>query len=340
MNRFDRIFELHRILAGRRTPISRRDIEERLECSRATVKRVIVELRDYLGAPIAYDRDSNGYYYARDKGVYELPGLWFNSQEVYALLTTARLLSGVQPGLLEPHVAPLRDRVERLLADKRAGSAEIAARIRILQSATRPLDADTFRRVAGALVRRQRLRVLYHGRERDETTERWVSPQRIVYYRDNWYLDAWCHLRRALRSFALERIHVVEQGGPAQDIDSASLDTHYASSYGIYAGTPRHEALLRFTPGAARWVADEQWHPQQQRRVLRDGALELRIPYSDPRELAMDVMRYGAEVEVLAPAQLRNLVAQRLRAAADQYRTPSRRRRTDADPERSGTEDA
>lgn len=314
-----RVVALHRLLRDRRTPISRRDLEERLECSRATVKRTIETLRDYLGAPIAYDRERNGYYYDQSQGVYELPGLWFNASELLALLTSLKLLADVQPGLLGPHIEPLRERIDRLLRDEPAGSREVARRIRILQMAPRQVDFDTFRRIASTLVQRRRMRILYHGRERDQVTERWISPQRLVYYRDNWYLDAWCHLRRGLRSFSVDRIELVEEGGAAQEIADATLDHHFASSYGIFSGTPRHEAVIRFSSNAARWVADEQWHHAQQRRVLRDGSVELRVPYSDPRELAMDICRYGPEAEVLAPVSLRRFVAERLRAAAARY---------------------
>jgi predicted DNA-binding transcriptional regulator YafY len=323
MDRFDRIFALHQILRTRRTPVSRRDLEEKLECSRATVKRLIEDLRDFLGAPVVYDRDRNGYYYDRTGSIYELPGLWFSSEELFALLTTHKLLAEVQPGLLGPHLAPLRERLDRLLANPRVGNREIARRIRILQMTPRAIETAIFRKIASALVRRRRVRVLYHGRARDETTERWISPQRLVYYRDNWYLDAWCHLRRALRSFALERIHFVEEGGDAEELTEETLDHYYTSSYGIFSGEPTATAVLRFAAAAARWVADETWHPKQEKRVLRSGEVELRIPYSDPRELVRDILRHGADVEVLAPPELRAEVAGRLRAATALYATAS-----------------
>src|SRR4030067_2182248 len=60
--------------------------------------------------------------------------------------------------------------------------------------------------VACALLQRNSLHISYHGRGNDETSSREISPQRLIHYRDNWYLDAWCHSRNALRSFAVERI--------------------------------------------------------------------------------------------------------------------------------------
>lgn len=319
MDRFDRIYKLHQILAARRTPISRKNLQERMECSRATVMRTIECLRDYLRAPIEYDRERNGYYYREgEDGPYELPGLWFNASELEALLASQQLLSRVQPGVFEESIKPIAARLRKLLETR--GGQWTAERIRILQMAPRAVDPDQFRQMSDALARRHRLHVFYHGRARDKTTERDVSPQRLVYYRDNWYLDAWCHLRNDLRTFSLDRLHVVDSlQEKAVDVAEDKLDRILTSSYGIFAGEPRATAVVRFTSGAARWVADEQWHPDQQSRVLPDGTMELRVPYADPRELMQDILRFGPEVEVLEPGELRRAVAERLEHALERY---------------------
>ncbi|MDT8399030.1 MAG: WYL domain-containing transcriptional regulator [Pseudomonadales bacterium] len=321
MDRFDRIYKLHGILKGRRTPISRRRLEEELECSRASVKRIIEDMRNYLNAPVIYDRARKGYLLDLKAGeTFELPGLWFNAPEVFALLTTHRLLSQVQPGLLEHHVAPFRDRLEALLKNRHAGSGEIFRRVRILQMAPRATDVEMFQKMAGALLRRQQVRILYHSRSGDEITERWVSPQRVVYYRDNWYLDAWCHLRNDLRSFAMDSIASVQLGEAAKDISEQTLDEHFTQAYGIFAGPAKHQAVIRFSGMAARWVADEQWHPEQQSRLLPDGGLEITVPYGDPRELVRDILKYGPDAEVLAPESLRDLMTEKLDQTIKKYK--------------------
>ncbi len=177
-----------------------------------------------------------------------------------------------------------------------------------------------FNAATTALVQRKRLKIEYHGRIRGDVTDREISPQRLVHYRDNWYLDAWCHLRKDLRSVALERIRVAKVSSRAAlDVPEAKLDEHFAAAYGIFAGSPKQMAVLRFTAERARWVADEQWHPRQAGRFLDDGRYELQVPYSDPRELVMDILKFGASVEVVAPEELRVLVAKELAAASSQY---------------------
>ena len=322
MDRFDRIYGLHRIFRSARRPVPRKTLEEKLECSRATVNRAIEDLRDLLWAPLRYDRERNGYYYDEKDGEYpyELPGLWFNASELYALLATQKLLAGVEPGLLDGFIAPLRKRIEHILANECLGKGDVERRVRILSMASRATPPDAFTTVAGALMQRRRLAIVYHGRERDAATERTVSPQRLVHYRDNWYLDAWCHTRRGLRSFSLDRIRkAAGTGAAAADVDDKRLDHHFAGVYGIFSGVPRNIAVLSFSPERARWVAEERWHRDQQGRFLEDGSFELRIPYDDPRELVMDVLKYGPDVEVLRPASLRREIRTKLAAALARY---------------------
>jgi predicted DNA-binding transcriptional regulator YafY len=323
VDRFDRIFELNRILQSARHPVSRRRLQDEFECSRATIKRIIEDMRLYLNAPIVYDRERNGYRYDQGEGdMYELPGLWFNASELHALLSVQQLLADVQPGLLDPHLKPLQRRIDDLLQLHRAGSDGLAGRIRFLQMAARSAG-DCFQLVAGAVAQRKRLKLRYFTRSSAEHSEREVSPQRLVYYRDNWYLDAWCHLREGLRTFALDAIAEARQlDEQAQEVSQPDLDAHHAASYGIFAGAPLHVAVLRFDARRARWVAKERWHRDQVGCFLADGSYELRVPYSNALELTMDVLKYGPDVEVLGPPELRETVAERLRVAADLYQGP------------------
>lgn len=319
MNLFERIYALHNILDAARLPVPHSRLEAELECSRATVTRVIRRMRLYFNAPIEYDREHNGYYYAETERPFSPPGLWFSEKEVLALLTLQKLLDEVQPGLLSDTLAPLRRRLEALRGNPGAGGTELNRRVRILSMAARPAGPH-FRTVAGALLRRHRLRLRYHDRSRDWSSDRIVSPQRLTYYRDNWYLDAWCHGVHALRVFSLDRIRVAEELDElARDVSEMELDVELASGYGIFAGRPSDTAVLRFTQKRARWIADERWHPEQQSAWLKDGRFELRVPYAQPEELILDILRYGPDVEVAAPPSLRREVRQRLKEAVKQY---------------------
>jgi predicted DNA-binding transcriptional regulator YafY len=325
MDRYERILTLHRILKTSRYPVSLQHLKDELGCSRATLYRDIAFLRDALGAPIeSGEGEESSIRYAADEAErFELPGLWLTSEELAALLALNELLGRSDPGVLAGALAPFRARIERLLSDHASGRALPIERIRVITSGARRLDQAVFRAVSSALLNRQRLKFQYRARSTDARTERIVSPQRLAHYRDNWYLDAWDHARDALRSFALDRIRDAEMlDEAALDRDTSELDAHLASSYGIFSGPPKAWATIRFSSHAARWVADEHWHSQQQGTWLPDGRFELRVPYSNSRELLMDVLKYGPDAEVVAPVPLREEMKIMLQLALGAYQAP------------------
>ena len=321
MSKVERLYHLHNILDQRRTPISRHELMDRLECSQATLYRLVNELRDFLGAPIEQDPETRGFYYDRSyEQPFDLPGIWISPGELQALLTARQVLGNVQPGLLEGELKSLQGRISSLLQKKGVEPASGESRIHIQNVAGRAVPARMFQDVLGALVQRKRLKIRYHGRRRDTESERVISPQRLTQHRNSWYLDAWCHEAEGLRSFALERIReqeLLEQ--KAKEVSQRQLSKHFDRSYGIFSGPPEHVAELRFTPEMARWVAEENWHPDQHGAFLEDGSWLLKVPFSGARELIMDVMRYGAEVEVVAPDFLREAVADEARRTAERY---------------------
>lgn len=320
MSKTERLYHLHNILNARRTPISRHQLMEELGCSQATLYRLINELRDYLGAPIEQDEESRFYYDRSLAGHFELPGIWISPQELQALLTAQQVLGNVQPGLLEDELGNLQGRIANLLTDKGVEMDGGRSRIHIHQAAGRPVPARMFQDVLQALLQRHRLQIRYHGRGSDQVTERAVSPERLTYYRNAWYLDAWCHLRKGLRSFALERIRDQQlQDETARDVTPEELAQHYDQSYGIFSGQAEDSAELKFSPRMARWVADEQWHPDQSSEWQEDGSYLLSVPFSNARELVMDILRFGPEVEVMGPESLRRSVAEAAAATSRIY---------------------
>jgi len=321
MDRTERFYQIDQLLqGGRPVPIER--FLEALGVSRATFKRDLEYMRDRLNAPIEWDRFEGGYRYTQPSGgpAFALPGLWFNASEVHALLMMQQLLADLQPGLLEAQVRPLQARLRALLGSADHSAEEVERRFRLSSAARRTLAVRHFEAVATATLRRRRLRIAHYSRQSDETTEREVSPQQLVFYRDNWYLVGWCHLRRDIRSFAIDAISDAEMlDGAAREVGRDALAEVMESGYGIFSGREVTWATLRFAPERSRWVAAESWHPQQRGRFDAQRRWVLEVPYNDPRELMMDVLKHGASVEVLAPASLRERVVAELRQALGAY---------------------
>jgi predicted DNA-binding transcriptional regulator YafY len=299
---------------------------EELEVSPATLKRDLEYLRTRLGAPIEYDRENNGYSFidtAYAGPRHELPGLWFDEAELYSLLMAQQLLAGLDTdGLLSRHLQPLLDRIHQLLGSGEGADAadKLVKHVKIVSAARRPVPSRFFERVSAALLQRRRLQLRYLTRARREVSERDVSPQRLVHYRNTWYLDAWCHRVDGLRRFALDAIEQATiLDTKAREVAARKVEREMDAGYGIYAGGERQWALLRFNVQAAQWASREEWHPEQQGRWLPDGRYEMRLPYVDDTELLMDVLRQGAEVQVIEPPELVAAVRSRLVAAAALY---------------------
>lgn len=327
MDRTERFYRIDQLLNDERC-LSFEAIQAALGVSRATLRRDMQYLRDRLNAPIVYDRLGGGYRFARDEArpaatsgpKYELPGLWFNASEIYALLMMQQLLNTVQPGLLGPHIAPLQSRLSALLGSQQNKPEDIEDRIRIVHTGQRAPEPANFELIATALLKRLRLKMQHWHRGRDEKTVREISPQRLVFYRGNWYLDAWCHLRKDLRSFAVETLSdVALLDKPAKEVSAKVLDSRVQNGYGIFGGERSQWAQLRFTPARARWVASEQWHPEQRGSVLPDGSYQLDVPYSIETELVMDILRHMPEVEVIGPPALRDKVRAKLAEALERH---------------------
>jgi predicted DNA-binding transcriptional regulator YafY len=322
MDRTERFYKIDQLLQEQKFATFEQ-IQAALEVSRATVKRDLQYLRDRFSAPIVYDRFAGGYRFeqaAKHAPKFELPGLWFNSSEIYALLMMQNLLEEVQPGLLGPHIAPLQTRLKSLLGSQDNSPEEIAKRIRILNVAKRKSDLKYFDLIASTLLKRRRLQIRHWNRATGTATEREVSPQRLIYYRDNWYLDTWCHLRNEIRSFAVDALRSASLiDRRAKDVSKKELEAVVGAGYGIFSGATVEWAALRFSPAHARWVAAEQWHPAQKSSFDDQGYFLLEVPYSNPTELIMDILRHGADVEVMSPASLRTAVREKLESAARVY---------------------
>ncbi len=322
LERLERFYKIDRLLKDRKV-VSFAALRDALGVSRATLKRDLDYMRDSFNAPIEYHREANGYRFGKPRTGprYELPGLWFSATEARALLTTLQLLTNLQPDLLDGQVTPLVERLRAILGSGDHSWEEIEKRIRVFQPERRESKAAHFSVIAAALLKRTRLWIRHYNRNEDRETEREVSPQRLVHYRDNWYLDAYCHLREDLRSFAVDAIRDAElRDARAKEMLKAELDDYLSSGYGIFAGRRVEWAMLNFTPRAARWVSAQEWHPNQRVRVEKDGSYVLEIPYADDRELVMEILKFGADVEVLAPAELRKRVAASLDRAVQRYR--------------------
>ena len=286
MDKFDRIQQLHRIFKNRRLPVPVRLLAEELECTERNVKRLL-ETMQLVDAPLVYDESGRGWRYEKNEGdLFEL--------------------------------AVIEKEVTKLLKARGIDPSAFADQLRILPMAQRQLQGKVFHRVTEALLLKKQLHI-YYSDYQGINSDRYISPQHLVYYRENWYLDAFCHLRNSLRTFSVARIIRADiLKSDRKQMDREILQNHFSTSYGIFAGKPRHQARLRFFPAVARDIASQQWHPDQLGEWDGRDYL-LTLPYANDKELIQDILRHLPHVRVESPTELRQAVQHRLRLALAMY---------------------
>lgn len=310
MAQFDRIYQ-YKSMFKRNRLLTKQAILEELEISEATFKRDLDKMRDFYHYHIDYDRFENAYKLMNPDDSYELPGLMFTQKELLALLSVQNMISELEPGLLGPRLMPLQERLSEILQKEGIDAKELTKRVRAVHAGKRRLELKNFQVVAQATFERKRLHIEHYNRGRDEHTHRDISPQQLVHYRDNWYVDAWCHKREKLLSFSVDAITECDMLDIAsKEVSQAEIKQIMQSGYGIFGGEAKNWAKLKFSKERSRWVQKEEWHPEQKGTVHKDGSYSLEIPYSDERELLGDILLYGPDVEVIAPKTLRHKLVQ------------------------------
>jgi predicted DNA-binding transcriptional regulator YafY len=304
MSEMVRLIRYAELLSNRRF-MTKQDLMAKQVVSLATLKRDLVKLRDQMNVPIVFDRDLGGYKLDKTTERTELPGFWFSQDEILALLTIQNMIGELEPGLLGPKLKPLQTRLNSILASQGLSAETLTQRVRLLHAGKRRMPLQSFEAVAKGTLERKQVQILHLNRQSGEKLDRAISPQQLLYYRDNWYVDAWCHLRGGVRSFAIDAIETAQVlDKPAKELDPPTLKKHMSSGYGIFGGQANAVAKLQFSATRARWVQFEEWHPDQKGLLAKDGSYTLEVPYSDERELIGDILRFGADVKVLGPDSL------------------------------------
>jgi predicted DNA-binding transcriptional regulator YafY len=248
LERLERFFRIQQLLEARLS-VTGLELQEALEISRATLHRDIEYLRDRLGLPIVWDAELRAYRLDKDgeqNNRVHLPGIWLNEAEIAALTVLSEPLCRVDPahpiGLA---IQPLRDRLLDILDRIGISIRDFAKRIRLVPHEIHGNPCANMPQIAHATLARRQLAIDYYSRSRGRRMTRLVSPQRLIYLRQNWYLDAWCHLRQGLRRFAFADIwgvELVEEAAyevPEAELGEVCFSTHWGgrSSNGQFCGS-------------------------------------------------------------------------------------------------------
>jgi len=149
------------------------------------------------------------------------------------------LLDQLQPGFVREQLGPFKDKLRALLGKSGRGTQSILERMHVSAGPQRPVDSEHFQAICDGTLRRKKLRMRYYSRSRGVESDRVVSPQRVIHYRGNWYLDGWCHEQQAMRRFAVDAVRLVSVlEEPVLEVATGGQD-----GYGIFSGPAEHTGI-------------------------------------------------------------------------------------------------
>ena len=296
-------------------------LAEHFEISRKQAQRDVTFMGDRLGAPLLYCADRRGYSY-EDRS-YELPPVWLKEEELHAFCLALRLSTAIPDRDFKRSLHRLMENVLSLRSsDNRPGLRELEEKVSVKNIEYSRVPEPVFHAVVTALFRERTLKITYWTPHKNETTERIIRPLHLLCYMGNWHLIAFCSLRGQIRDFALSRIRAVQTSAEllALPPNLPPIREYIRRNFGVIAGDHSTDVVLRFTPGVSPWIAEQEWHDAQEVSVGKDGSLRLRFPVSGFGEVAREILKHGASVEVIEPKELRENIREEIRKMGNLYR--------------------
>jgi predicted DNA-binding transcriptional regulator YafY len=310
---YERYYWFHEQIKCKEHPNSKL-LAEKFEISQKTAQRDIEFMRDRIGAPLEYSHADRGYYYT-DKG-YELPPIWLNENELVAFILAKRLATAIPDRNLKDSLNKFINKLSSRLSDKVGFNLDdIQDKISLKNIEYYTVDESLFRKVVNALFTKRSLAIQYYSPHKDERTNRKIIPLHLLDYMGNWHLISFCKLKKGLRNFALSRIeecnYIDEKISLPTDLPP--IKTYIRKTFGIFHGGQNQDVSLKFSPKASRAVKEQIWHKNQKIKELKDGSIILNVPVAYFTEIKREILKYGAEVEVLKPLRLKKEIVEEIK---------------------------
>jgi len=305
--------------AGRGAYPNAAGMAEHFEVSRKTAQRDIEFMRDRLGAPLEYEAGKRGYRYTSEG--FELPSLRLSRDELIALVLASRLASIIPDRQLKSRLTDFLHRfTQSLSAEVNIDPLQISEKVSIKNVEFYGVEEQLFSSIILALFNSDTINISYYSPHKDEETIRPIVPIHLLGYMGNWHVIAWCGMRKAVRNFALSRISSIT---PSEERlllpdDLPPIKEYLREHFGIFNGGESATVTLRFMPEVSRWVQEQCWHPKQE-SWWEDKNLCLKVPVSDFREIKREILRFGADVEVLEPEELREMIKGEIEKMSKKY---------------------
>ncbi|MHB2016903.1 MAG: helix-turn-helix transcriptional regulator [Candidatus Xenobia bacterium] len=313
-----RIWEMHRALKCGE-PINAKSASRQFDISHRQAQRLFVVLQDRLLAPLAFDRRRNTYYYTDE--TFDLPTMLMTETEALAVILAHEALLQRQTSPLARRLAGALDRLKSYFPPSVSVRADdLLGQVSYFPMPPRALRDEVLETITGALEQHERVAMEYHALTDDQVTKRRVDFYHLAHVRGHWYGIGYCHLRKAMRTFSLNRIRIVTATGTHYKVPATfSIDEYLQEALGVDLGGPAEHVRMLFDEQQSRWIRECRWHRSQELVDRPGGKVELSLHVRVSTEFLQWVMSFGDQVEVLGPRHVRTEVRKRLGAALGRY---------------------
>jgi proteasome accessory factor B len=305
----DRMLRIHQEVQAHKFP-NASSLGNELEISTKTVHRDVEFMRDRLGLPLEWDGAKNGYYYTRP--VTNFPTMHFTEGELVALVVAEKALQQYRGTTFEKPLLSAIKKMEESLPDTISLSlSDVHQTISFRTSAEQILDLEVFDALAKATAGQKQIEFAYRKPGQQQTEQRRVDPYHLANINGEWYLFAYDHLRKDIRTFVPARIKSIKQTGKTfSRVAGFSLEQRLRNSFGVHSGKDKFDVVIRFNDKAADYIREKRWHDSQELKEAKGGAVELRMKLSSLAEVERWVLSWGGSAAVLKPRELADSVAQ------------------------------
>ena len=309
---------------------NKKTLAEKFEMSEKTAQRDIDFLIDRLGCPLK----KNKWGYCFEEGTqWTIQSIYLSSEELTAILIARQLLSGIsgiersqsgRTGFIDNELSRIIDKLTNVIRGT-SSVPEVIDQVLSVQTIECSLTPDNiFKVILGAIFSQNCLQFKYYSPSKGEQTSRLAEPYHLLNYMGTWYLFAYCRERQAIRNFVVARMNDVSVSDikfhPYKGIENfTSIRDYISRTFGIFKGEPVYSVALRFTPFKAQWIRNQIWHKNQKLTENDDGSIELVFPAANLLEVKMEILKHGADVEVLSPPELKQIIREEIEKMAKVY---------------------
>ncbi len=310
---------IHQAVSSGRFP-NASTLAREIEVATKTIHRDIEFMRDRLNLPIEFNPARNGYHYTEEVSAF--PTMQITEGELFALVVAEKALQQYRGTSFEKPLLSAIKKMEQALPDTISlNLADIEQTISFRTRAEPILDLKIFDVLAKAVSERRQLELAYRKPGQPKGESRVVDPYHLANINGEWFLFAYDHARKDIRTFVPARIRSVRPTGSTfERSQKFSLEERLRDSFGVHSGEGEYNVVIRFNSHAADYVREKKWHESQQLRELKGGGVELRMKLSGLLEVERWILSWGGDAKVLRPRELAEAVRKAAEAILKQRR--------------------